>query len=189
MAQETDNFSLQAKLDLRRFFLEKYHRNCPPHVIDCCQGDGRLWAQLRREYKLQSMWGLDVKAKPGRLRLASKRLLAQPGWKADVIDVDTYGSPWKHWSAMLPNVRQPVTVFLTAGQIAIGGGNADRAALAAMGLTLKNLPNSLGVKVIDMSVGYILHRCELHGLTIDEAIEALNPGGSARYFGVRLRPR
>lgn len=47
-------------------------------------------------------------------------MLTQPGWQADILDLDTYGSPWKHYNAMLPNLSGPLTVFLTIGQYQMG---------------------------------------------------------------------
>lgn len=57
MTRKTDNSNLGAKLDLRRYFLRKYHGEEPAHVLDCCQGDGVIWARLRQEFPLASYWG------------------------------------------------------------------------------------------------------------------------------------
>lgn len=105
--KKTDNTNLPAKLDLRRRFLRKYHAEDPANVLDCCQGDGVIWKTLRREFTIAGYWGVDTKRKPGRLRLDSSRILAQAGWLQNVVDIDTYGSPWRHWLAMLPNVKRP----------------------------------------------------------------------------------
>jgi hypothetical protein len=93
---KTDNHDPRAKLELRRYFLRKYHGDGLARVLDCCQGSGLLWGTLRQEFECESYWGLDLKRKPGRLSIDSSRVLAQPGWPQDVIDIDTYGSPWKH---------------------------------------------------------------------------------------------
>ena len=44
----TDNSDPRAKLELRRYFLRKYHPDDPPDVLDCCEGEGLLWRRLRR---------------------------------------------------------------------------------------------------------------------------------------------
>ncbi|HZU48538.1 MAG TPA: hypothetical protein VFA16_15010, partial [Mycobacterium sp.] len=96
MAQtKTDNGNLEAKLGLRRHFLRRYHMENKPMVLDCCQGDGIIWRKLRQEFECD-YWGVDVKPKRGRLSIDSVRILAQPGWPHDVLDIDTYGSPWRH---------------------------------------------------------------------------------------------
>jgi hypothetical protein len=113
--QQIDNSNLDAKLDLRRYFLDKYHSAVPPDVLDCCQGDGKIWQQLRSEYEIKSYWGVDYKKKKGRLAIDSKRLLSSSGLSQNVIDVDVYGSPWGHWLELIKNVHRPTTVFLTIG--------------------------------------------------------------------------
>lgn len=39
---------------------------------------------------------------------------------ANVIDVDTYGSPYGHWFAALPNIIHPTMFFLTFGKMSMG---------------------------------------------------------------------
>ncbi len=113
--EQIDNSALEAKLDLRRRFLDKYHAQFPINVLDCCRGDGVIWSRLREEYPVTSYWGVDYKKKPGYLVVDSRRLLKTPGWPQNVIDIDTYGSPWEHWLALIKNVSKPTTVFLTIG--------------------------------------------------------------------------
>lgn len=184
---KTDNAFLSSKLALRRHFLKKYHADARPYVLDCCMGNGVIWSELRQEFGFD-YWGVDVKPKKGRLKIDSVRILAQPGWPQDVIDCDTYGSPWKHWHALLPNVVKPTTVFLTTGLVRMGGGNCDAKIIEALGLqSLKHLPSSLAVKVSDLGIMRILTAATRHGLELVEAAEAPR-GPNARYIGVHLRP-
>ena len=189
--KKTDNHNPAAKLELRRYFLRKYHADGSAQVLDCCQGGGLLWNRLRDEFATMSYWGLDVKPKKGRLKLDSARILAQPGWPQDVVDVDTYGSPWKHWAAMLPNVARPMTVFLTIGR---GGPNRirlGRAELDAMGLTLPTVRKMSGAithNLAEIAVSYCLAMSCDYGIILMEAVEAVS-GGNARYIGVRLEPK
>jgi hypothetical protein len=188
---KTDNHDPSAKLALRRYFLGRYHgAEDPPHVLDCCQGSGLIWSALRREFPLAGYWGLDQKPKPGRLKIDSRRVLAQPGWTQNVVDIDTYGMPWKHWLAMLPNVRRPTTVFLTLGQRTTGTvGAVDKESLASAGLDFRRLklPPAFHVKLARIFPSYCLARCCDFGIIIVEAVEAASDG-NARYFGVRLKP-
>ena len=196
--RKIDNSRLGAKLALRRYFLETYH-SAAFNVFDACQGSAVIWSELRREYTC-SYWGVDVKHSRGRLTIDSKRVLAQPGWDFDVIDVDTYGSPWGHWEALLPNVTRPVTVFLTVGLIrAAGGGVVRKAFLKAVGLSFRRLrlPPGLGAAVSTELIPLALGLCHRHGLEVVEAAEAVQPlagpahrtSPTARYFGVHLRPK
>jgi len=182
MAKKIDNSNLEAKLELRRHFLRKYHADDPPHVLDCCQGSGVLWEQLRKEFAVASYWGVDLKRRKGRLKLDSARILAQPGWPQTVVDVDTYGSPWKHWEAMLPNIQQPTTVFLTIGQWQMG---TDRHILTALGLRGITIPPGIARKLHGLSVSYCLARTCVYDIIIVEAVEAVSTG-NARYIGLRL---
>jgi len=189
---KTDNTNLAAKLDLRRHFLRKYHGDGPIHVLDCCQGEGLIWSRLRQEFELASYWAVDLKPKKGRLKLDSSRILAQPGWPQNVIDIDTYGSPWKHWEAMLPNVSQTTTVFLTIGQRVTGTvGRLSAEALAALGLRrlARILPTAFHVKLTSHATRHILCRANQENLALAEVQEAIcQQVRNARYLGVRLKP-
>ncbi len=116
-----DNSNLADKLGLRRYFLDRYHKGREIKVFDACQGRQVLWGILRKEYSCR-YWGVDTKKKKGRLKVNSERVLAEAGWDFDVIDVDTYGQPWRHWESIIKNGSRDVTVFLTIGMVAVGGG-------------------------------------------------------------------
>lgn len=188
-ATKTDNHNPAAKLELRRHFLRRYHAG-GADVLDCCQGSGLLWSQLRREFSVRSYWGLDVKPKRGRLKMDSVRVLAQPGWPQDVIDVDTYGTPWKHWLALLPNVTRPLSVFLTCGRVFTGGAlplsGAEAEAIGAVFPSLR-LPGAFTPVLCEIAVEHFLALPARHGLAVVEAVEAVSDG-NARYLGVRLSP-
>ncbi len=183
-ARKTDNADPAAKLELRRHFLRKYHADRPPDVLDCCQGDGFLWRQLRQEFPVSTYWGVDIKARKGRLKLDSVRILSQPGWPQNVIDVDTYGSPWKHFEALIPRISRPTTVFLTIDQWQMG---TDGAILRALGLGGLTVPPGIAVKLHDLALSYLLTRgCDSNIIIID-AVEAVSIG-TARYIGLRIEP-
>lgn len=185
MSKKTDNSSLSSKLKLRRHFLAQYPGSL--RVIDCCQGNGFLWNKLRDEFELESYWGLDKKPRPGRLKIDSVRVLAKPGWDANVIDIDTYGSPWKHWKALLPNVTEPVTVFLTIGVVLIGTDRYESYSLGLSEEMLKHTPDSLRLPLHDLAIPYCLQRAHQHGLRLREVKES-DSSMNARYFGIRLEP-
>ena len=184
MVSKTDNADPRAKLELRRYFLRRHHAAGPINVLDCCQGGGVLWKRLREEVSVASYWGVDLKPKKGRLRLDSVRILSQPGWPQNVIDVDTYGSPWKHWEALLPNLSQPTTVFLTIGQWQMG---TDSKILEALGLGGLRIPPGIAIRLHGIAVSYCLSRSYACSIIMVEAVEAVS-SGNARYIGVRLEP-
>ena len=188
---KTDNQFLPHKLSLRRYFLDKYHSRGELRVFDACQGAGTIWNHLKSEIKIASYWGVDRKKKPGRVQIDSVRILIQPGWNFNVVDVDVYGSPWKHWAALLPNISEPTTVFLTIGHTRKGGGGADYFSLCALGCDFPTLqvPGSIAIKIIiERALPYDLALARQHGLSIVEAAEIFPQLRTVRYIGVHLRP-
>ncbi len=189
MRKKTDNSYLGRKLDLRRYFLRKYHAEGEIRVLDCCQGSGKIWSILRKEFPVTRYWGLDVKPKAGRLKLDSVRILSMPGLSDNVIDIDTYGSPWRHWGALCQTVGQPTTVFLTHGMIRVAGGGASQAEIEALrfGSLAEKTPPALLRKMCDRIGISCCLTISCSRIKIIEAIEALAPG-NARYLGVRIEP-
>lgn len=189
MPKRTDNDALPSKLAVRRHFLRRYHAGERTiRVVDCCEGEGLLWSILEAEFDCQT-WGVDLKPKPGRLALDSRRLVMRAGLEAEVIDVDAYGSPWRHWNGILATEPRPLTVFLTWGITRDMGGNVSEEEVEALGLIFPTLqvPPVLCNKpaVQDLVPGRMLASAEREGWKVVEAKEA--PRGSrARYFGVRL---
>lgn len=187
---KTDNAKLRPKLTLRRHFLGRYHSDGSGRVLDCCQGGGVLWSILRREFTVASYWGVDLKPKPGRLKIDSVKILSQPGWTQNIIDIDTYGSPWTHYTSLLPHVTAPTTVFATIGLVRVmGGGSFSSADLDPLGLgpIRKLAPIGLIADLAESITMYAIHQAWDHGLRIVELAEAPR-SARARYIGIRLEP-
>lgn len=146
-----------------------------------------MWTTLRRTHPVASYWGVDVKPKKGRVKIDSVRILQQPGLRQDVIDIDTYGSPWKHWFALLPNIAKPTTVFLTIGSCQVGGSAISTEARAVLGVGKLPVPNGIGFKLNELAVDYCLSAMAGFCKMI-EAVESVSTG-NARYIGVRLEPK
>ena len=181
-----DNDRLASKLALRRYFLTRYHGHGDARVLDCCQGDGVIWRRLRTEFPVAGYWGVDSKAKKGRVQIQSERILVQPGWTQNVIDVDTYGSPWKHWLGILANMGPAATVFLTLGVAGPLLNNQGTAAIDAVGLRFsRRLPIGIGRRLAGYLTMAMLALPLKRGLRIVECMEGA-PGLHARYFGMRL---
>ncbi len=184
MMSKTDNANPKAKLALRYYFLRKYHGD-GADVFDCCQGEGVMWGTLRQSCNVATYWGVDVKPKKGRLKIDSVRVVSQPGWSFNVVDIDTYGSPWRHWLEMLPNVTKPTTVFLTIGQWQMG---TDLRILKAVGLGGIRPPSGISCKLHGIALSYLLTACYDFDIMLEEVVEA-ESSGTARYIGVRLTPQ
>lgn len=183
---KTDNHNLPAKLDLRRYFLRRYHQQ-PFSVFDACQGNAKIWTKLRKEFPVSRYWGVDHIRKAGRLKIDSSRVLAQSGWTDDVIDVDTYGEPWTHWLGILKNMQSEATIFLTISKPKPMAGIASlsRLAMEAIGLSIKKVPPTLTANLSGLAADFLLSKA-LDKFNIIEAMEAQNPGGNVRYIGIRL---
>ena len=184
---KTDNHNPGAKLMLRKYFLEKYNPNGTATIFDCCQGGGVMWNTIQKTHQIKSYWGVDLKAKKGRLKIDSIRILQQ-GLSQNIIDIDTYGSPWKHWFALLSKLEEPKTVFLTIGSTMFKGAT-DKAVLASLGCIFKKLklPETFYGRLDEIGVKYALASAG-HFAKITEAIESLSTG-NARYIGIRLEPK
>lgn len=184
ITKKTDNANLHGKLALRRYFLDRYPCSS---VIDCCQGDQVIWSQLRQEYPVEKYLGVDLKEKKGRLKIDSNRILAQPGWTFDCIDIDTYGSPWAHWESILQYSPHSITVFLTVGLVKVGGGRVSNEIMRWLGFSgfSPKIPSSLASKCMAMAIPYCLARATRYEFTIVEA-KAAPPSKNAEYYGIRL---
>ena len=186
MQAKTDNHAPHAKLDLRRYMLDKYPEPDGFDVFDACQGSGFLWRTLRNEYAIKSYWGVDKKKRGGRLMIDSVKILGQPGLTANVIDIDTYGEPWEQWLALLPNVARRTTVFLTVGFSQMGGGNISNRMRTALNIP-PSTPITLAAKTRGMGVRYLMTQVVQHGILIVEAVEVVSTH-LTRYLGLRLEP-
>lgn len=188
MRRQTDNTSPSNKLELRRYFLNKYHRD-DFRVFDACSGEGLLWSRLRQEYRCQ-YFGVDIKKFPGKLKVDSVRLLKIPGWKYDVIDIDTYGWPWKHWLEIIKNGRADVTVFLTSGSYRFGPGvgGIKYAGIVFPKWKSLNPPVDLLHRFDDYGFYKMLAEAYNYGWKIKEVqiIERAKGGLNLRYIGIRL---
>lgn len=188
MDVKTDNDNLPAKLAVRRHMLKRWHADGDIRVFDACQGSGVLWRELRKEFELTSYWGADMKRKSGRLARDSVQLIAA-GLSENVIDVDTYGSPWAHWAAILGTLRAPTTVFLTIGEHGVRQRPLSAAEAKLLGLErlYARTPHKLKLRLARVMLEQMLARAELRGARIVEAIEG-ERGASARYLGLRIEP-
>lgn len=198
-ADRSENASPEGKLYLRRYFLDTYHAGARrdaapdvgrvrPIVVDCCQAEGLLWNKLRKEYDVGYV-GYDRERKRGRVTMDSARVLAAPALPFDIIDVDTYGSPWRHWITLLPNIVKPTTVFLTLGN-SDGLKSVDSTVVDAVGLghMQSRIPQSLRWKLDRFSLDACLSLCYNYGVLMVEAQEVAPRSRNARYFGVRIVP-
>jgi len=139
---------------------------------------------LRDEFEIADYLSLDMKRREGRLRLDSRRFLRQRGLEFDVIDIDTYGSPWKHWKAMLEFWTGTRTVFLTWG--AVGAIAADSMVLEALGIgfgCFRTLNTFAGLR--ELALPYFLDWAVEWGWRLVEVREAPR-GKNARYLGINM---
>lgn len=182
----SDNSNLAAKLDLRRHFLARYHSAGRLDVFDGFQASGVIWATLRAEFKTTSYWGVDILGKKGRLKIDSARILGKAGWHHNVVDLDAYGSPWKHWFNLLLTADHAVTVFLTVRSFVGFRNRLSILEQQCLGIPFdlpKSIASHLGVLAVNRMLAQASER-----FTIAEALEAF-PSLNMRYFGLRLEPK
>lgn len=186
MIKKTDNANLGSKLALRRYMLDKYHADGQARVFDCCQGSGIIWGELKKTHQIAHYWGVDEKPKAGRLKIDSVKVLQQPDFRADVIDIDTYGSPWRHWNALVKSLINDATIFLTIGMVMYRGGSGlSEAVRTTLGIPSDwNISPALTGKLSEMAVNHLL-TTGYSGCILKEVVES-PPGPHARYLAVRL---
>lgn len=186
MIKKTDNANLGSKLALRRYMLDKYHADGHARVFDCCQGSGVIWGELRKTHKIGHYWGVDEKAKAGRLKIDSVKVLQQPDFRADVIDIDTYGSPWRHWNALMGSLTDSATVFLTIGLVmSRGGSGLSHEVRKALGIPSDwNISPAFTGRLSALALNHLL-TAGYSGCILSEVVES-PPGPNARYLAVRL---
>jgi hypothetical protein len=184
-----NNSNLPAKLELRRHFLRKaVGAGEALRVFDGFQAEAVIWTALKKEFTLASYWGVDLLEKKGRLKVDSARVLAQPGWRENVLDLDAYGSPWKHWLNALTTSDHSLTVFLTLrSRKGIQRRPLTKAERAILGIPFKLLPPAIGSALSQVTDRWMLARA-WDRFEVTEALEAL-PSETARYFGLRLELR
>jgi hypothetical protein len=200
--KKTDNHNLKAKLDLRRHFLSLAKFERPISVCDCYSGQEVIWGTLAKEFSVGDYLALDVKEKKGRLKLDSLRYLQNQEWRHDVVDLDAYGSPWRHLFEVIKRLASPVElggrllgrsrletgpdrclVFLTIGETIWKQQQSD--ALEYCGIPV-DVPPAIKGQLGDFILENCLAAPLTAGLQIVRAAEAFNPGGNARYIGMQI---
>jgi hypothetical protein len=186
--KQLDNTNFESKIVLREHFLEKYHKGTRPKVLDCCAGQQKIWKRLRSRYDVDYL-GCDTKVIPGTLHVDSAIYLnSGNGATFDVIDIDTYGCPFRHLEAAAPHVKKPTTFFVTYGHN--GMTTPQAAELKALGITFK-APQSLVRMASTELLGELLASLLLPNV-IEYAAETEGGKGRAttfvRYIGLRVVP-
>lgn len=171
-------------MQLRRHLLRQAEFKGPISVLDCFSGGEVIWNTLRTEFEVGEYLALDVKPKRGRLKMDSLRYLQNQEWTHDVIDLDAYGSPWRHYFEVAKR-RRPAVVFLTIGNTLWKQQQSE--ALEFLGLKNLEVPSAIQAQLAELVLETCLAAPFDFGLKITGAAEANNPGGSARYLGVILR--
>jgi hypothetical protein len=183
--KKTDNHNLKAKLELRRKMLIG---QAGLSVVDCFSGKSEaIWTILRKEVDVAEYLALDIKRKKGRLAIDSLKFLRGQKWMHNIVDLDAYGSPWEHWGEVLKSDRHEViTVFLTIGTSMLG--NLSAWSLRALGVP-ENTPIGMHRQLAEKCVSNCLAHLYKHDWIPMSAHEALNPGGNARYIGIKIRKK
>ena len=137
---KTDNRSLDYKLQLRRHTLDQA-RLGELRVLDLCAGEGAIWRGLRGRLKLADYVPVDLAPRlPGTQvgDVTDDRFLAAFDLsRFNVVDIDTYGEPWKPWRYIYERLTRKTAVFLTHGAVSSpGGSNISKFVLERLGIPL-----------------------------------------------------
>lgn len=186
MKKATENSNLPLKLSLRQKLLdisgfEEYK------VIDCCTAKGMIWNNLKKKYKVTSYLPFDTNPQlPGTIRMDSIKALNQIDIaKYNVIDIDTFGEPWKHYEIALNKLKSDTIIYLTIGINKVCGGSISNKAKEMMGIPLDwHIP--MNDKLAKKHISFLLTMgCENCKITNVYKAELPN----VTYYGILYRKR
>ena len=183
MTAKTTDSEIRARIGLRRHFLRQHHAGQPLRVLDVAHAPGDFWPVLRQEFTCDTYWQILAKPKKGFPKIDPAGVLSQEGWKENVIDLHMQRSPWTAWSALLPRIHQPTTVFLTVGRYR----DADALVMQVLGCEDLHPPLGLVKKMQPLAVPYFLYLAVKSSLTVADAGELESPT-STRSIAVHLLP-
>jgi hypothetical protein len=180
-----NNSNLGIKLRLREHFLDRYHADKSPIIFDACCADSVLWNTLKKRYKFK-YWGVDKRRLSSDiLKIDSTRILSMDGWDFDIIDIDTWGSPFSQWFQILPRITKPITVFLTIGSTMHHGcATKEMMPAAGLGELTRYMPESFGLSLSPHLIDVALGRIYSHGLKAVECLQGKS--GNMTYVGIRM---
>lgn len=184
MKKKTDNSNLGIKVDLRRKYLDRYGGTA---CLDCCQGDTKIWGVLREEYPDIKYMGVDKKKKSGRHKIDSARLLKLNGLQWDVVDIDVYGDPFRHYILLYKNMTLPTTVFLTFWHGMGAMSNISNDIKDCLCLP-KKTPQYLCFLAAKKYITIVLHSCRKCDI-IAHDITHVRQSDAVEYFALRLTPK
>lgn len=181
---KTDNQNLQVKVDLRLEYLNRYGGTS---CIDCCQGSGAIWKQIRPLFPDVRYFGIDQKRKSGRHSCDSSRILALKDQTWDVVDIDTYGCPFSHYLNLCKSMTVDTTVFLTYGH-GLGAGPATSSAVRNIIGIPKKTPQSLAYMAQSKYINIVLYSCICYDI-IPSDITHIKQSDTVDYYALRLQKK
>jgi hypothetical protein len=188
---QIDNRIINTKVNDRLEFIQLLGRE-KIHVLDCCAGDGYLWRSVSGLFGGEvERLAFDLKAGKGRYRLDSRRFLSTGNLsRFDVIDIDTYGSPYEHLFAAFgnPTLADTVVVFFTDILVRIGGGSIQKKALEMVGLSFPGatLPKCFTAEIVRYTRSYVLKYPQRIGYRIERCRLTTRGGSADALYGSML---
>ena len=190
MSKRCDNADIEGKIGLRRYCLKRWHKDRSLRVVDACSGYGRVWTELGKEWDLTSWLRLDARRiGPGIIKIDSRRWLSGISWDADVLDIDTYGEPWRLLqSALYRELTHSLSIFLTDGKGwgARGGWSLFLSDLAGIPARWRDrIPHSCPLLRAYLD-GMAIRLPMQMGWRINEAFRQKSRFSEAVYWGLRV---
>lgn len=192
-SNRTDNRDLRLKLAIRRWTIAAAGLGPDLRVLDLCAGEGHIWQVLRKEYRLSSYTPCDRNPRmPGTIKGDAERLVESFDLSLfDVIDVDTWGSPWEIWLRLSGRVRQRTAILLTHGTRGVAGSGPAMSLieLDALGIP-RSWPIPKKVALNRIAAGALLAKGvrALNVLRIAKA-ETQQGGSHMCHYGLAVEPK
>ena len=187
-----DSTNPEAKIALRKYYLDQYPEDSPPKILDCFTGEEQTI--FRALYsKIPGSVALDLKLIQGAKKIDAKKYIPKHANQFDFFDLDAYGSPFeiianiayfRRNNAQSFVICATETSFLKYGHV----HHATKVMQLAMN-NKSNIPIPGLYKFYDEIIGWILLMiARKWNYQIEDAKMINSDTGNMNYLGFRMTP-
>jgi len=184
---KVDNAFLCTKVNLRRNVIKKHFNKSSFNILNCCAAKNKVWRSLDEFYNT-SIIHLDLNPQfDGVIKCDANDYVQNNDLsKFDIIDIDTYGSPWDIFFNSIKSCTGTTVFFLTWGRTEKNLFNVPNIIKQTFNFpkSSKKGRNPL-CKYMEKNITSLLVRGYENGIFIKDVYEGF-PQGNARYFGLTV---
>jgi len=187
----TDSTNPEAKIALRKYYLDQYPEDSPPKILDCFTGEEQTI--FRALYsKIPGSVALDLKLIQGAKKIDAKKYIPKHANQFDFFDLDAYGSPFEiiaNIAYFRRNNAQSFVICATDGtRLNMNYQHGTRLMRLATN-NKKGIAIPRMYKFQDEIIGWILLMiARKWNYQIEDAKMINGDTGNMNYFGFRMTP-